>query len=359
MFFIHSPSISSLSSLRLGCFVGGLLLASQVACSGPNGSGNPSDSASGSGGSWGTGGSSSAGGHSGGVTTSGGAPASGGTSDVDGSGGTGGTSLGTGGSLATGGEGTGGDSSSGGADAGGGASSGGGVGTGGLGSGGSQLGTGGDGAGGTGGEPGFEPCPAAEPCKILPLGDSITFGLGFDGGYRVELFRLALNNGHDVTFTGTQSPNGPMMVEGVTFPRNHGGISGETIQQIADRIPQPELTEMPHIILVHAGTNDMVQSPDGATDRLGALMDELIAEAPDALIVVSNIIPLSFSDVSAFNEPIPSMVEQRAEEGAHIIFVDQFEGFPMSELGDGVHPNEAGYARMAGKWFEAIEGYLR
>ncbi len=215
--------------------------------------------------------------------------------------------------------------------------------------------------GGTGGTSNsdFQPCPATGPCKVLPLGDSITVGLGFAGGYRVELFRLALQDNHDITFTGTQAPNGPNMVDGVTFPKNHEGISGETIQQIANRVPTPALTEMPDIILLHAGTNDMYQSPDGADDRLGDLMDELIADAPDALIVVSNIIPLSTpGTVDSFNAPIPGMVEERANAGAHIIFADQFDGFPTSELGDGVHPNEQGYSRMANVWYDAISSYL-
>lgn len=219
----------------------------------------------------------------------------------------------------------------------------------------------GSGTGGGSPDPGFQPCPETGPCKVLPLGDSITFGLGFDGGYRVELFHLAHQAGHEITFTGTQQMNGPAMVDGAQFPRNHEGISGETIQQIANRVPTPALRDMPHIVLLHAGTNDMVSSANGADARLGALLDELIAEAPDALIVVSSIIPLPFaaSSVNTFNAAIPGLVEERASAGAHIIFADQFAGFPTSELGDQVHPNQAGYARMAGVWYEAIEDYLR
>lgn len=224
-------------------------------------------------------------------------------------------------------------------------------------------GMGGMSGGGTGGSPnqGFAPCPDTGLCKVLPLGDSITFGIGFDGGYRVELFRLALADSHDITFTGTQSPNGPSMVDGVAFPRNHEGVSGETIQQIANRVPSPALNDMPHIILLHAGTNDMAQNADGADARLGDLLDELIADAPDALVVVSNIIPLSFGggSVDTFNAAVPGLVEERANAGAHIIFADQFTGFPTSELGDGVHPNEQGYSRMAQVWYDAIEPYLR
>jgi len=224
---------------------------------------------------------------------------------------------------------------------------------------GTDTSTGSGGSGGTGGNATFQPCPETPPCKVLPLGDSITFGLGFDGGYRVELFHLALEGDHEITFTGTQQPNGPSMVDGVTFPRNHAGISGQLIAEIGNRIPNPDMMDMPHIVLVHAGTNDIARSRQGAEGREEALIDKLIATAPDALIVVSNLIPLrGNSEVEVYNAAIPPMVEERANAGAHIIFADQFTNFPDSELGDGVHPNQAGYARMAGVWYEAIEPYL-
>lgn len=298
-----------------------------------------------------SGGTASGGTGTGGVVATGGALATGGISS--------GGSTGTGG-AATGGSSSGGTQSTGGADATGGSASGGsGAGSGGTGSGG-EVGSGGEqGSGGAQGV--WSPCPETGACKILPLGDSITFGLaGSGGGYRVELFRLATEAGHEITFTGTQTPNGPDMVAGVAFPKNHAGISGQTISQIAGRIPNPDMQDVPHIVLVHAGTNDMNGMPGGATDRLGDLMDKLIEEAPDALIVVSTIIPLPFaaSAVASFNAEIEPMVEARASQGAHILFVDQFEGFPEGELGDGVHPNDTGYARMGAKWYQAIESYL-
>jgi lysophospholipase L1-like esterase len=53
------------------------------------------------------------------------------------------------------------------------------------------------------------------------------------------------------------------------------------------------------------------------------------------------------------------MVKSRAEAGAHIIFVDQFTGFDAnSDLQDGVHPTEGGYAKMGTKWYDAIKDYL-
>lgn len=209
---------------------------------------------------------------------------------------------------------------------------------------------------------GYQPCPSAgEVCKILPLGDSITFGIGYNGGYRVELFRKAHAAGKNITFTGSLS-NGPNTVDGVTFPKKNEGHSGWKIAQLMPLIPSPALQDPPHIVLLMIGTNDISQNDDlaNAPERLGELLDVLIEEAPEALIVVAKITPLSFggSGVGAYNDAIPAVVEERAANGEHVILVDQFEGFPTSELGDGVHPNQKGYERMAGVWYDAIEDSL-
>lgn len=193
------------------------------------------------------------------------------------------------------------------------------------------------------------------------MGDSITDGVGVTGGggYRIELFRLAVEDGFAITFVGTLT-NGPTTVAGMPFPRNHEGVSGETIAQIHNRVRMQALRETPHIILLHAGTNDMWSGPSGAPDRLGSLIDDLSTRAPDALIVVSNIIPWPqmASSVNQYNSQITSVINQRINEGKNIIFVDQNSGFPSGELSDGIHPNAQGYARMAAKWYDAIYEHL-
>lgn len=296
------------------------------------------------------------GGGSGGAATAGGGAGGGAGGSVGGaqSGGAGG--LGGGGAGgATGGGGAGGASGGGS----GGSSGGGAAGEGGKG--GAAGGKGGAaGAGGTSNPTGFDPCPATGPCKILPLGDSITDGIGFSGGYRVQLFHLALEDDHEITFVGG-SMNGPSMVDGVTFPKAHEGHSGWTISQIDGIVPSPALNPEPNIILLHIGTNDMYQTPSGAPDRLGTLIDQIVQELPDTLLVVSTIIPLPSSSgpVNTFNAAVPGVVNARKDAGKHVLLVDQFTGFPTNELGDGVHPNQAGYSRMAGVWYAAISSYLK
>ncbi|XYH93774.1 SGNH/GDSL hydrolase family protein [Sorangium sp. So ce1128] len=295
----------------------------------------------------GTGGGAASGVTSGGMTSGGATSGSGGGDATSGSGG-GDATSGSGGGGATSGSGGGGDNTGGAA-----------------GSGGDDASTGAQGGGGAGGAPGFTPCPAGgEPCKILPIGDSITDGVGVPGGgsYRVELFRKARAAGKNITFVGSLI-NGPMMVDGAAFPRAHEGHSGWRINQIAGLVPTPAFTNGPHIVLLMAGTNDVIQNDalSTAPERLGALLDKIFASAPDTLVVVAKIIPISFADPKAvtYNDALEEIVEARASAGKHVVLVDMHSGFPLSELPDGVHPNEPGYARMADVWYSAISDLLR
>jgi hypothetical protein len=346
----------------------------------PDGSGGSSGSGgSGSGGS-GSGGSASGGSASGG-SASGGSASGGSASGGSASGG----ATGSGGSASGGATGSGG-SASGGSSSGGAAGGGAGQGgssnpTGGAGGRGAQGGRGGGqggrgqagggpggpggagGSSGSGGSPGnggssgvYNPCPTnGDPCRILPVGDSITFGINYEGSYRPELFHKALMAGQKITYTGTLM-NGPAMVDNMPFPKRFEATSGITIDGISKQITNNKTLMMPaDIVLIHIGTNDMYMTPAGAPDRLGKLIDQIIVGLPDALIAVAKIIPLgsSSSAVSTYNAAIPGVVQTRVAAGKHVIVVDLNTGFPAGGM-DSVHPYQSGYNWMGDKWYDAI-----
>ena len=309
-------------------------------------------------------------GHFAGSPSNGGSPA--GVAGGVGLSGAGGASTGAAGSASTG---TAGSASVGGA-------------AGGIGSGGAAGSSGGTSAGGggtTGGATGFDPCPATGDCKVLAMGDSITFGTPTNnGGYRVELFTKALTDGKHLTFvagktdsssgpttgkTGPSAPpDGPTTVKingaDVMFPRANEGYPGIITADLdARRCANGNgFTNMPNIVLLHTGTNDMVGSnAGGAPAALGKIIDDIAAAAPNALIAVAAIIPLKNGNaaVLTYNATIPGIVQMKASAGKHVIFVDQYTDFPTSELTDGVHPTDtAGYPRMGDKWYDAIKSYL-
>jgi hypothetical protein len=341
----------------------------------------------------GTGGASATGGSgtggqtaTGGATGSGGVTGTGGQHSTGGNPGTGGT--GTGGVLGTGGNGTGGNGTGGngtgtggmagakgtggmaGAKGTGGIAGGNGAGGSGTGGAAGAKGTGGmAGSKGTGGSAGgssgtYNPCPTnGDPCKVLPLGDSITFGINYEGSYRVELFKKAVTATQNITFVGTQT-NGPAMAPGTTvpFPMHHEGWSGYTIAQIQGKAAG-DVTYAPHMILVHAGTNDTYMTdPAGAPARLSTLVDYLTTTFPNALVVVAKIIPYpaQTANVKLINDSIPSMVQSKVAAGKHVISVDLNSGFQTSTMlsSDGIHPNQTGYNWMGDTWYATVGSYF-
>jgi lysophospholipase L1-like esterase len=208
---------------------------------------------------------------------------------------------------------------------------------------------------------------------VLPFGDSITWGVGDEGnaGYRGPLFGLAVAAQRKITFTGSLS-NGPTTVSGQTFPKKNEGHSGygiSTVTQysngvagIATLIPTPAFASgsggPPNIIFMMIGTNDTGNSTAAAmTDRLAALMDKIIVAAPDALLVVAKITPLSWATavINSYNGAIPGLVQTRALAGKHVMLADMNTGFASTMIGsDGIHPNNAGYKFMADRWYSVV-----
>lgn len=222
----------------------------------------------------------------------------------------------------------------------------------------------------------YQPCPTnGDPCKVMPLGDSITYGVGDEGngGYRGPLFASAVAAGQKITFTGSAS-NGPSTVSGQTFPKKNEGHNGWGIVQVNQNsggkggiiklIPDPAFSSgsggTPNIILLHIGTNDssFFTATQMASD-LSQLLDALTTNAPDALLVVAQIIPLGYGTndvIKAYNQAIPGLVQTRASAGKHIVLLDMYTGFTASSMlgSDKVHPNSSGYSYMASRWYSVI-----
>jgi lysophospholipase L1-like esterase len=310
----------------------------------------------------------------GGSSTNGGA-ANGGSS-TNGGAANGGSS--TNGGAANGGSSTnGGSSATGGAPARGGASNSGGSAGASAGSAG-QAGANGGGLG-SGGSGGYNPCPTTPntPCAVLPLGDSITEGYASSGGgYRVELFRQATQNGKNLTFVGSQQ-NGPTSVESRTFPRRHEGRGGYTIDTdsghsgISGQITDQAIANYhPNIVLLMIGTNDINGNVDiaNAPTRLGKLIDEITTGAPSALVVVATIVPVADANtnqrVQTYNKAIPAQISSRASAGKHVVLLDNYAAFikdanyKTALMADNLHPNDAGYAVLGRAFYGAVSTVL-
>lgn len=148
----------------------------------------------------------------------------------------------------------------------------------------------------------------------------------------------------------------------------HEGYPGYDINQIANDT-QPRLMnsilEMPNVVLVHAGTNDMVDrpgsSPSEAPERLGKLMDMVLETVPNVTLIVAQIIQVTEESerralIPQLNAQIPRIAEERVARGYKVQVADLSSiGVNAVDLRDGLHPSDAGYRKMAVKWFQALQ----
>jgi hypothetical protein len=92
-----------------------------------------------------------------------------------------------------------------------------------------------------------------------------------------------------------------------------------------------------------------------APARLSALIDKIRSTAPGVELFVATITPESDptleARVQAYNAAIPGVV---AQKGNQVHLVDMHAALTIADLADGVHPNAAGYDKMAARWYDAL-----
>jgi lysophospholipase L1-like esterase len=192
--------------------------------------------------------------------------------------------------------------------------------------------------------------------RVMPLGDSITDGEQIPGGYRIGLWQRLVASNDTVDFVGSQS-NGPASLG----DHDHEGHPGWRIDQIDANIVGWLQATQPHTVLLHIGTNDVLQNFQLATapQRLSTLIDHITSTVPNAEVFVATIIPLANATqeqaVQTFNAAIPGIVQSKVNAGKHVHLVDMHSALTAADLLDGIHPTAAGYDKMAATWFSALQ----
>ncbi|WP_395575114.1 FG-GAP-like repeat-containing protein [Streptomyces sp. BK79] len=192
--------------------------------------------------------------------------------------------------------------------------------------------------------------PASVPAtdlRVLPLGDSITYGTGSStsSSYRAALYDALKGSGHTVDFVGTQN-------SGSLADTDNEGHPGWVIDQIAGITDTVLSSYRPNVVTLDIGTNDMnlPSEPETAPDRLGSLIDRILDKLPGVTVVVATVGPASNTAVRArmdtYNEKLAEVVENRRNAGKHVLVADM-SALTTADLSDGLHPNDTGYGKMA------------
>ena len=205
------------------------------------------------------------------------------------------------------------------------------------------------------------PAMAEEPVRIMPLGDSITEGANGDATYRYFLWHNLLNAGYSVDFVGSMHGVKGRAAEPLypDFDQDHEGHSGWTTRKIGRYANLFAQQADPDVVLLHAGTNDLLRgvAPSRVKRNLQRIVEQLRLANPEVVVYIAQIIPIQGMEpqVTELNAAISTLAGEMNTGASPVIAVDQNTGFNVStDLRDGIHPTEAGYIKMADKWFSAI-----
>jgi len=216
--------------------------------------------------------------------------------------------------------------------------------------------------------------------KVMPLGDSITRGTNdinypngsIPGGYRKGLGQSLSNASLTHDFVGENTDNAAPDMD-----PDHNGNNGFRTDEILANLPA-WLQRSPDIVLLKAGTNDILQNIPVATaaGNLSSLIQAITNDAPNRYLYVSTVLPITQNwqgrtaaylngNADAYNTQVRSLVSQFAGQGRKVKLVDMntsvvlnpVPGDPSQnffQTGDGIHPGQAGYNQMGQIWFNAI-----
>ncbi|KAG9249745.1 uncharacterized protein F5Z01DRAFT_631089, partial [Emericellopsis atlantica] len=203
--------------------------------------------------------------------------------------------------------------------------------------------------------------------RIMPLGASITAGdfspSNEKNGYRKFTRDKLRSDGWDVNMVGNFN-------SGSMSDNDHEGVSGDRVDQVEDRARGSCRVWLPNVVLINAGTNDANQNFD--VDRTGLRMQELIntiiAEVPDAVIVLSTLLPTNNQDAQArvnrINDqyrqvhrefvPVNEDGQEEPNPSIKVVLADMASFLTLDDIHDGIHPDVEGEKKMAAVWVWAI-----
>jgi len=183
----------------------------------------------------------------------------------------------------------------------------------------------------------YEPAPEirnASPSSgnIICFGDSLTYGTGASPGmdYPSRLSEL------------------------VGEPVLNAGVPGDTTGRALMRLKKDVLNKDPRIVLITLGGNDLKNGvpKDQAFNNLKQIT--LAIQAKGALVVLGGI------DFPLMGRGYGDAYLEFAKENGVVLIPDIFAGLfgDRTLMSDSIHPNDAGYAVLARKFYDALKPYV-
>jgi lysophospholipase L1-like esterase len=193
-------------------------------------------------------------------------------------------------------------------------------------------------------------------CRIMPLGASITNGVGSSrgNGYRDDLYNYIANDGNVVNMVGRQKA-------GDFHDPDNEGYPGAVLSEVNAKGQEAMPIMRPNIVTILAGTNDMTRDLDvaGAPDRMWKIIDNVLNWEWLTMVVVAtlppNADPAGNARIDQFNAALPGVVQRFTDQGRWVVLADVHSVVGLGDLVDGTHPNDAAFERIGHVFHEAIK----
>jgi lysophospholipase L1-like esterase len=155
---------------------------------------------------------------------------------------------------------------------------------------------------------------------------------------------VAGQSAYTVQFVGSQS-------SGTLADQSNEGHSGYVISQIRDGIDGWMSAARPDVVILHIGINDLDRGVDvaNAPARLTDLVDRIYADRPGTSVIMLGLIPTTpdlGSQVATYNAAAKHLQSTEQAAGKKFLYVDP-PALTSAQFVDDLHPNDAGYQRMA------------
>ena len=228
------------------------------------------------------------------------------------------------------------------------------------------------------------------PVKIMPLGNSITWGVNVDDslaeGYRRDLYLQLVAANYNVDFVGS-------LIGGVdtNFDRDNEGHSGAvaypfpdypSLYALSDHLNGWLTTYSPDVVLLHIGTNDVNQNyyqnnknptntlylPNSIKALIDIINSNDLSNNISTMTLLAKIIDRGdrHDSVVALNNALETQMVPGLPTGERkkVELVDMYTPIGVYSASnanyssDHLHPSDAGYQIMADTWFAALQNYL-
>jgi lysophospholipase L1-like esterase len=214
--------------------------------------------------------------------------------------------------------------------------------------------------------PGAPPARAAEPVRILVVGDSISQGSSGDWTWRYRLWEHLTGHGVAVDLVGPRTDLydnvggafGSQAYLDPAFDRDHAARWGMKLG--APDVPIANLvsTYTPDIVVVMLGDNDLSagQTPEQVRDLLRGFVTSARSVDPGLEVVLGrDPRPLIQPKVPAYNALVTDLADELDSPASHVVVANTDVGYDdYNDTWDGAHPNARGELKIAAAFADAL-----